>query len=256
MVSGVFMTIFDLINYLGEKIPSSLSEPWDNDGDMVVPDRNVSVTGVLCALDCTTGAIEYAKAQGCNVILTHHPLIFKPLSRLTDTDSVGKRVLDCAKNGIAVLSYHTRLDSLAGGVNDCLAQAIGLANVVSFLPYGRLGEVQEQTFEDFSAHVASALDTQELALVKAAPTVRKVALVSGSGKDEIYDVLRAGADTFLTGEANHSAMLDCKELGLNLICATHYATERVVLPFLQELVRSAGIRAEMYPFRREAEYGI
>ena len=100
------------------------------------------------------------------------------------------------------------------------------------------------------------METKELALVKATPTVKKVALVSGSGKDEIKDALQAGADTFLTGEANHSCMLDCKELGLNLICATHYATERVVLPVLCAMAEEAGVRSVIYPFAREAEYGI
>lgn len=250
------MTVTELANYLEERIPPSLSEPWDNDGGMVIPYGDAHATGVVCALDCTSGAIQYAKEKGCNVILTHHPLIFKPLSHLTETDSVGKRVMECVKSGIAVLSYHTRLDSLEGGVNDCLAQVLGLANAVPFLPYGRMGEVEEQSFEEFVSHVGKALETEELSLVKAHATVRKVALVSGSGKDEILHALRAGADTFVTGEVNHSTMLDCKELGLNLICATHYATERVVLPFLLELAESAGAHGIVYPFRREAEYGI
>ena len=250
------MTVNELAVYLEERIPASLSEPWDNDGRMVIPHGDAEVTGVLCALDCTTGAIARAKELGCNVILTHHPLIFKPLASLTENDSVGKRVLACVEGGIAVLSYHTRLDSLEGGVNDCLAKAIGLENASAFLPYGRIGEVAEQSFEQFAALVEKALGTKELALVKATPTVKKVALVSGSGKDEIKDALQAGADTFLTGEANHSCMLDCKELGLNLICATHYATERVVLPVLCAMAEEAGVRSVIYPFAREAEYGI
>ena len=250
------MTVKELAGYLEEKIPASLSEPWDNDGCMVIPHGEAEVTGVLCALDCTSGAIARAKELGCNVILTHHPLIFKPLASLTDTDSVGKRVLACVEGGIAVLSYHTRLDCLEGGVNDCLAAALGLQNVIAFLPYGRLGEVAEQSFEVFASFVGKALETTELSLVKAVPTVKKVALVSGSGKDEIREALRAGADTFVTGEVNHSCMLDCKELGLNLVCATHYATERVVLPFLQTVAEGAGVKTEIYPFAREAEYGI
>ena len=250
------MTVKELAVYLDERIPASLSEPWDNDGRMVIPNGDAQVTGVLCALDCTGGAIARAKELGCNVILTHHPLIFKPLASLTETDSVDKRVLACVEGGIAVLSYHTRLDCLEGGVNDCLAKAIGLKNTIAFLPYGRIGEVAEQSFEQFADLVENALETKELALVKATPKVKKVALVSGSGKDEITDALKAGADTFVTGEVNHSCMLDCKELGLNLICATHYATERVVLPFLKTLAEEAGVRGEIYPFRREAEYGI
>ncbi|MBQ9794654.1 MAG: Nif3-like dinuclear metal center hexameric protein [Clostridia bacterium] len=250
------MTVQELAVYLDERISVSLSEPWDNDGRMVIPHRETEVTGVLCALDCTSGAIARAKELGCNVILTHHPLIFKPLASLADTDSVGKRVIACVESGIAVLSYHTRLDSLEGGVNDCLAEALGLRNVTSFLPFGRIGEVEEQPFETFASHVGTALETKELSLVKATPAVKKVALVSGSGKDEIREALEAGADTFVTGEANHSSMLDCMELGLNLICATHYATERVVLPFLQTLAEEAGLKAVIYPFAREAEYGI
>ena len=250
------MTVKELAVHLDKKIPASLSEPWDNDGRMVIPHGDAEVTGVLCALDCTGGAIARAKELGCNVILTHHPLIFKPLASLTETDSVGKRVLACVEGGIAVLSYHTRLDCLEGGVNDCLAEALGLKNTIAFLPYGRIGEVAEQSFEQFADLVENALETKELALVKATPKVKKVALVSGSGKDEITDALKAGADTFVTGEVNHSCMLDCKELGLNLICATHYATERVVLPVLCAMAEEAGVRSVIYPFAREAEYGI
>ncbi len=250
------MTVKELAAYLDERIPSALSEPWDHDGRMVVPQSDAEVTGVLIALDCTSKAIEQAIERRCNVIVTHHPLLFKPLGALTDIDPVGKRVLKCVRDGIAVLSYHTRLDCIEGGVNDRLASAIGLTNTQAFLPYGRIGDVEEQIFETFAETVATALQTKELALVKAADRVKRVAIVSGSGKDEIEDVLKAGADTFVTGEVMHNHMLECMETGLNLICATHYATERVVLPFLCELVRESGVRAEVFPFEREAEYGI
>lgn len=250
------MTVEELALYLDEKIPSALSEPWDHDGRMIVPKRDAEVTGVLCALDCTSVAIQCAVERGCNVIVTHHPLLFKPLGTLLDTDSVGKRVLACVRAEIAVLSYHTRLDCLEGGVNDRLAEVLGLQNVSAFLPHGRIGEVEAQPFEAFLATVSEKLQVKEIACVKATETVRKVAVVSGSGKDEIADVLQAGADTFVTGEVMHNHMLDCKELGLNLLCATHFATERVVLPFLQTLVKESGAKAEVYPFVREEEYGI
>ena len=126
------MKVNELSSYLENKIPIALSEPWDNDGRMVVPNGEAEVTGVLVALDCTSKAIERAAELGCNVIVTHHPLVFKPLANLTDGDNVGKRVLNCVQNGIAVLSYHTRLDSMEGGVNDCLADAIGLKRRARF----------------------------------------------------------------------------------------------------------------------------
>ena len=96
-------------------------------------------------------------------------------------------------------------------------EKIEFKNTESFIPYGRVGEVEQQSFEEFASKAASALklDIKEMPMVKATETVSRVAVISGSGKDEIKDALQAGADTFLTGEANHSCMLDCKELGLN-----------------------------------------
>ncbi len=236
------MTVFELSKKLDEIIPNTLSEEWDNDGNMVIPDRDAEVTSVLVALDCTSEAIARAKAMGANVIVTHHPLIFRPMSSLTDSDSVGKRVLDCVKSGIAVLSYHTRLDSLDGGVNDMLSDAIGIENTSAFLPYGRIGDVAECDFSDFCRRVSDSLGVELLHTVDSGKRVRRVAVVSGCGKDEISAVIKAGADTFVTGEVMHNHLIDCRELGLNLICATHRATEEVVLPKLAEIISSFGIK--------------
>ncbi len=251
------LTIEKFAKELDKLIPNDLSEPWDNDGIDVLPDKDAKVTRVLCALDCTSTAIKAAKESGCNVIVTHHPLVFKPLDAVSANDSVGKRVIECIKNGIAVISFHTRLDIVENGVNDVLAGALGLKNAESFIPYGRIGEVDEQTFENFAKTVADALeiDKSELSLVKSSEKVKRVAVVSGSGKDEISACISAGADTFVTGEVMHNHMLDCKELGLNLICATHYATERIVLPMLAETVGKFA-PCDIYQFTRETEYGI
>ncbi len=252
------MTIKELASYLEERIPKSLSEPWDNDGLMVCPDMNAEVTKVLCALDCTSVAIEKAKEWGYNVIITHHPLIFKGLSNILPSDSVGKRVLECIKNGISVFSFHTRLDIMEGGVNDSLAKLISVENTQAFIPYGRIGDVEEQSFEDYATLVAQnlKLEKNEMSMVKSTEKVKRVALVSGSGKDDIIAALKAGADTFVTGEVMHNHMIDCKELGLNLICGTHYATERIVLPFLSQITKDLGIETEIFEFLREEEYGI
>ena len=242
------LTVGELGKLLEEKIPASLREPWDHDGAMVVLDRDESVTKVLCALDCTSGAIEYAKEQGCNVIVTHHPLLFHPLPALVEEDSVGKRVLACVQAGIAVFSFHTRLDCMEGGVNDCLASLLELQDYTSFIPYGRVGEAPSHlhSFDAFSAFVGEKLGVVPFPTVKAREEVRRVAIVAGCGKDEIREVLSSGADTFVTGEVLHNHLIDCGELGLNLLCVTHEASERPVLPFLRELVQSLGAEAEIY----------
>ncbi len=251
------MTVEQLIKVLDERFPKTLSEPWDNDGCDVIPDKNATVTRVLCALDCTSAAINKAAELGCNVILTHHPLVFKPLSSVVSDDSVGKRVIECIKREIAVISFHTRLDIIDGGVNDTLALLLGIENTEAFIPYGRIGDVEEQSFEEFSKSAADKLklDITELQRVKASDKVKRVAVISGCGKDEIGEVIAAGADTFVTGEVMHNHMIDCKELGLNLICGTHYATERIVLPILAEAA-SEIVPSDVYMFTREEEYGI
>ncbi len=258
------MTVEQLAHLLDERIPTSLSEEWDNDGRMIIPDKNAEVLRVLCALDCTSEAINAARSCNCNVIITHHPLVFKPVGAITQDDSVGKRIIECIKNGIAVLSYHTRLDSMEGGVNDRLADILGLENAEAFLPYGRIGNVEDpdfagvdQTFDGFIDLVAKRLGikSSDIKYVRARNTVKRVAVVSGCGKDEINAVIAAGADTFVTGEVMHNHMIDCKELGLNLICATHFATERIIIPTLADIVRQLGIAAEIFMFKSENEFG-
>lgn len=251
------MTIEQLLNKLDERIPKSLSEPWDNDGIDIIPDKKAEIKRAICVLDCTSVAIDFAKEWGCNLIITHHPLIFKPLGAITEDDSVGKRVIECIKNGIAVISFHTRLDIIDGGVNDTLARLLGITECESFIPYGRIGNVAEQSFEEFSNFVATRLklNVNCLSRVKSSETVKRVAVISGCGKDEIDEVIKAGADTFITGEVMHNHMIDCKELGLNLICGTHYATERIIVPILADIV-SEYVLCDRYMFGREEEYGI
>lgn len=250
------MTIEQLAIELDKIISPALSEPWDNDGRMVIPDPDTQVTRVLCTLECTSRSIKMAKEFGCNVIVTHHPLVFKPLSAVVTSDSVAKRVVECIKSRIAVLSYHTRLDIMEGGVNDMLAGLLGIENTEAFIPYGRIGDVEEQSFEAFAKTVGERLKTKDLSLVKARETVKRVAVVSGCGKDEIKEVLASGADTFVTGEVMHNHMVECKELGLNLVCATHYATERFISWKLAEILRGLGLQGDIYDFVKEEEYGI
>lgn len=252
------MTIEQLAKELDKIISPDLSEPWDNDGRMVIPCPDAEVTRVLCTLECTSESIKIAKNNGCNVILTHHPLIFKPVGSITCSDNVGKRIIECIKSGIAVLSYHTRLDIMDGGVNDMLADMLNIKNTEAFIPYGRIGDIDEQNFEDFADTVANRLkiDKSELRLVKAKDKVKRIAVISGCGKDEISEVIAAGADTFVTGEVMHNHMVECKELGLNLICATHYATERFISKKLADIVNGFGLERDIYDFVKEEEYGI
>lgn len=237
-------------------IPPSLSEEWDNDGEQIVCGGEIKK--VLVALDATDVCIAYAERIGADTIVTHHPLIFHPLGSLLSGENVGRRAMRCIRSGISVFSYHTRLDSVSGGVADSLCNAIGLENAVPFCAGGRLGELpHERDFASFAEDVSDSLRERPMCSVFRGST-RKIAAVPGAGKDFIALAHSLGADTFLTGEASHSAMIEAGEYGMNLLCMTHYATERVVLSPLSELVKSAlpGGEVSAFDFERVREYGI
>ena len=246
-------TFAEICAYLDTMFPPSLAEPWDRDGPAVDPCPAREVTTAVVALDVTSPAIEYAAAIGAQCIVTHHPLLFKLPDALRADESVGGRVLALARAGIAAVSCHTRLDSASGGVNDCLAAAVGLQSAAPFLPFGRIGTLPAPlTAAAFRAQVEEALGAP--AVVYGSRPVSRVAVVSGSGKDYVREAFLAGADTFLTGEVNHSAIVDAGEYGLNLAVSTHYATEAVVLPALAERLRAGfpALRVEL--FREDARF--
>ena len=251
--------IREIIAYFDTILPKSLSEPWDNDGVMILPDSQMQVSRVLIALDATSVAIEKAISISAQLMITHHPLIFKALPALDVHEPNGKRVIECIKNNITVLSYHTRLDEVDGGVCDCLAQAAGLVNIQKMSPCSRIGELEKETdFDTFAEQIRKTLNIDHIYGVKCTDKVKKVAVVSGSGKDFIQDAKKAGADTFLTGEVTHSGLIEAKETGLNMVCGTHYATENVVLPTLKELLikQFPELEVTVLPFTAEDEYGI
>lgn len=208
---------------------------------MCCPDSEKRVQKILLSLDVTDKTVDAAISGGYDLILTHHPLIFSPIKTLCDQSSVGRRLIRLVQNGISVLSFHTRLDALEGGVNDVLAEVIGLVDVQSFgLPgeeIGRIGSVSPIPFTEFANWVKSALGAPILEVVDSGRTVKRVALVGGAGKDYLPAAIASGADTYLTGEMGHHSHLDGADAGINLILAGHYYTEAPVLERLRALAQ-------------------
>ena len=227
-------TILDIYNFLDIKCPRSLSCAWDNDGMMCVPDKNAPVTKILCALDVTERTIEEAEEEGCDCIVSHHPLIFHKLSSIHDGDVTAARVIRLLQKNIAVLSFHTRLDAASGGVNDTLCRKLGLAPTGPFgcdgEALGRLAEYAvPMPLASFCAQVKASLGTPVLHAVSAKKQVKKLAILGGDGKDDWEAALAAGADTYLTGTMSYNTLLDATAAGLNVVAAGHYFTEIPVM---------------------------
>ncbi len=238
------MTVAELYAFLNEKIPPSLSCEWDNDGLMCCPDTERTVKKVLIALDITAAVVEEAVAGGYDVVLSHHPLVFRPLKSVQPYNPVAKKVIRLLLSGIAAMSFHTRLDAVEGGVNDVLAQRLGLADVVPFgngeETIGRIGTLPSpMSAEAFAKHLKAVTGADTVTLSDAGRTVCRVALLGGSGADDVGAAARAGADTYVTGELGHHYLTDGPENGMNLLVAGHFHTEDPVCERLAQLVKEA-----------------
>lgn len=238
------MTAIELYAFLNEKIPPSLSCEWDNDGLMCCPEPEASVSRVLVALDITGAVVKTAIEGGYDVIVSHHPMIFTPLSRIEPSHPVGKKVIDLCRAGITAMSFHTRLDAVQGGVNDALCKAIGLTDVHPFgnagEEIGRVGDLSEPlSIEAFAERVKAALGTEQVLVSDAGKTVSRVAVLGGSGSDDVMAALAAGADTYLSGELKHNWLTDAPDLGINLIAGGHFHTEDPVCAVLCRMICEA-----------------
>ncbi|MBQ9085638.1 MAG: Nif3-like dinuclear metal center hexameric protein [Clostridia bacterium] len=233
------MKIREIYEQLHCQIPPSLSCEWDNDGLMCCPDGEREVKRVLVTLDVTEKAVKYALEGGYDLIVSHHPLIFKGLRALSGEDFLSEKVLTLIRSGIAVFSFHTRLDAVEGGVNDVLAGLLGLERVTVFgngdETLGRIGELPcPMTADAFAETVKHALDAPFVLLADAGLSVKRVAVLGGGGEDDIAAAKAAGADTYVTGELKYHSLTDGPEAGMNLIAAGHFYTE---FPVCRELRR-------------------
>ncbi|MBQ8399269.1 MAG: Nif3-like dinuclear metal center hexameric protein [Clostridia bacterium] len=235
------MKHIELYEKLNARYSPSLSCPWDHDGIMVMKNGEQQVKKVLIALDCSNEAVKKALLGGYDVILTHHPLLFKGLSALVPDNPLSARALLLYEKGISVFSFHTRLDCAEGGVNDRLCALLGLQNCTSFdvegLPMGRMGKFEEP----MDGRALAALLKEKLgctAISAGCPDkkIKKLAVLGGSGGEEWKSVRALGADGSLTGEAKYHDQCDAAEAGLCMLVAGHDYTEKpVCVSLLQEL---------------------
>ena len=238
------MTVRELFGILNERIPRALSCDWDNDGLMCAPDSTREVGRVLIALDITGEVVDKAINEGYDLVISHHPLIFKGVKSLTEDSYISAKLIDLIKAGVSAMSFHTRLDAVDGGVNDLLAEKLGVKNTTPFgidaTPIGRIGTLDEpMSLCDFATLVKKVLGAPDVAYADAGKKVEKVALLGGAGEDDIAAALFAGADTYVSGELGYHRLTDAPDGEINLIEAGHFYTEYPVCERIATLVRSA-----------------
>lgn len=241
------MTVKEVYEFLDEKFPFKTALEYDNSG-FLVGDEKAKVTGVITCLDCSDEAITKAVETGANLIITHHPLIFKPLSSVT-TDSLVYRLI---RNGISLISAHTNLDAGDGGVNDCLCNVIGLEDVEKIFDGEgfafRIGELKEpMTSDDLATHLSETLNVR-VKYVGDSNFIKKVAVCSGSGGDLLETVLKSSADAFVTADLKHNHFCDAHNVGFSLFDCGHFNTEDLVILPLSKLLEELGLKVFDFHF--------
>ena len=248
------ITVRDIDNYLTEISPKNLSESWDNDGVMICSRPDKEVKKVLVALDATSDVIDYAAKEGFDLIVSHHPFIFKKLSRITGFEYKNFETL--IKNDVSVLSYHTRLDSALGGVNDVLAERLELSNIHGFggerNDFGRIGNLEkEMSGEEFAFYLKEKLGCDVRCAFNEGKMIKTVAVLGGSGKDFVYEAMMAGADAYVTSEIPHNLFIDAKVRDFALYDCGHYYTENPVCEKIKKLLcdNFEGLEVEIFDIK-------
>ena len=242
-------TVSDILKFVETLAPRSMKMDWDNVG-LLCGSRSTPVTKVLVALDPFEHVCKEAAQWGAEVIVTHHPLIFRPLPNITDEATIGRGIRTLIKHDISAINAHTNLDQAPGGVNDVLASTLGLENIQVInacgttedgQPWGllRMGDVKEQNLSDFLSTVKEKLRCEGLRYVDGGKAVRKVAVGGGACADGFREALEAGCDTFVTSDCKYNQFWDARDLGLNLIDAGHVHTENPVVSVLTEKIAAA-----------------
>ena len=229
------MTVREIYEFLNEYCPYEAAMEWDDVG-LNVGRMEREVTRVLLAMDVTDESIDAAAESGCELLLTHHPLIFDAPRQINGESYTGHRILRLAEQGIAHIACHTNLDAAEGGVNSCLAALCGLEENELFGGIGRIGNT-ETTLTALIARLKAGLPAASCLGVRCREEVRRIAVVGGSGGSMLKEAADLGCDTFVTGEFKHDHALLARDMGVNLLMLGHYETEYIALAPLAEALR-------------------
>lgn len=209
-------------------------ESWDNSG-LLVGDKDREVNRIAVVLDVNKSTVEKALKKGVDLIVSHHPLIFRPKKTFT-AESLEYKL---AVNGVSLISCHTCFDSADGGVNDVLCSLIGMSDVYKLETADverelvRVGKISKISGEEFAQKVSEILGGK-VTLADSGKTIKTVAVCTGSGGDFIPEILDAEIDAYVTGEASYHEMCDAKDNGLTVVCAGHFETEKPAMSMLEK----------------------
>ena len=258
--------IYQVVDALEHYAPLPLQEGYDNAGLQVGLTEAVEVSGALLCLDVTEAVVDEAIRKGCNLIVSHHPLIFRKLARISDENYVQRTVRKAIKNDITIVSMHTNMDAAKGGVNFKIAEKLGLRNLRFFGGEkeidgvkGGEGVIGEITDETDTLH-ADGIAADDLVLMLRERfqaecvqcnqllrrSIRKVALCGGAGSFLLDAAIAAGADAFITGEMHYHEFFG-HEQEIQICVIGHYQSEQFTSEIFRSIIteKCPGVKCEI-----------
>ena len=231
------MKISDVTGFLDQCFPRENALDYDNVGIMAgEPDR--AVTACVLSLDLTSKAVDCARQNGADLIITHHPIIFGGIKTLSTETYKGRLLTNLIRSGISCYACHTNLDMTDEFGNLAIASALGAEEPLHLdgTECGIIYEQKEETLKEFSSRVQKDLGASGIITInKPDSKVSKIFVQGGAfDEDSIPAILKSGADTVLSGEIKHHICVELEECGINTVIAGHSATEQIYLPKLKE----------------------
>jgi dinuclear metal center YbgI/SA1388 family protein len=235
------ITVNDVERSIFEWAPRELSMKGDING-LAAGNRGAAVARVLVSLDVTQKTISEAVSLKAGLLVAHHPIAWGESAPWPNSDTgAGNILLSLCAAGVAAITMHTNLDAARGGINDVLASKVGLKDVFTFDEkegLGRMGVLPSKLpVKSFAGLCKDALGSGVVRYFDAGRPSERVAVCSGAGGFILEDAIRAGCDTFLSGELKHSMFLTAQNYGINLLCCGHFATENIITPVLTGFIR-------------------
>ena len=231
-------TVANAVEVMSRLAPLDLAEEWDNVG-LLVGDPSATLSRLMTCLTVTPDVVAEAVERQAELIVTHHPLPFRPISEITTRSTQGEMLWRLAGAGVSVYSAHTAYDSAQAGINEQLAEGLNLSGVIPFSPsesdpttgVGRVGDsAPGTTLADLASQAKSLLKINQVHVVGSDDIrAERVALACGSGGSLFDLAIETGCQAIITGEASFHDCLKIRSVGLGLVLLGHYASERFAM---------------------------
>ena len=238
------MLLREIINSIESVAPRSAQEEWDNSG-MQVGDTGRDIQSVLLTTDITEDVVNEAVLTGCQLIISHHPLLFHGLKQVCGQTPQARIVEMAIKNNIAIYSAHTNLDSVQGGINTQLCDRLKIKDyrLLTESGLGAIGKLpQPMKYEDFIAHVRDILQCTYVRYTRAQKDmIETVALCGGSGAEFIEEAINQGADAYLTADCKYHEFQNA-DGRIGLIDIDHWYSERHARDIFQDILAPLGVQ--------------